>query len=232
MGYEEPGPTLKDFMKDLLGDGRPILASSGSFKSNAKPTKDIEMAGIYRIKLCLLGEEKIAPLENWLLKMGHGIWICFESGYQIRSSNAFAYRQLSGGSWNLRDGVEVSRTAKGSFVSLTGIYRKASYASRMSKAGDRGGKADLIKRCGVAMLLWHNGVAYLEKPESSHISRKLVERISITREGNWVCLNTDDAMKIDSGLATAGGRIRDQHGGWILGYNRNLGRFSVFNAEL
>ncbi|MBA0855840.1 hypothetical protein Goshw_019902, partial [Gossypium schwendimanii] len=39
MGYEEPGPTLKDFMKDLLGDGGPILASSG-------------------IKLRLLGEEK------------------------------------------------------------------------------------------------------------------------------------------------------------------------------
>ncbi|MFQ6629209.1 hypothetical protein Gotur_007170 [Gossypium turneri] len=51
-------------------------------------------------------------------------------------------------------------------------------------------------------------------------------------EGNWVCLNTDDAMKIDSGLATAGGTIRDRHGGWILGYNRNLGRFSIFNAEL
>ncbi|MBA0828389.1 hypothetical protein Goarm_013066, partial [Gossypium armourianum] len=59
IGYEEPGPTLKDFMKDLLGDGGPILASSGSFKSNAKPTKDIEMACFYRIKLCLLGEEKV-----------------------------------------------------------------------------------------------------------------------------------------------------------------------------
>ncbi|KAK5839466.1 hypothetical protein PVK06_008260 [Gossypium arboreum] len=39
-------------------------------------------------------------------------------------------------------------------------------------------------------------------------------------------------MKIDFGLATVGETIRDRHRGWILGYNKNLGRFSVFNAEL
>ncbi|MBA0702663.1 hypothetical protein Goari_020601 [Gossypium aridum] len=41
----------------------------------------------------------------------------------------------------------------------------------------------------------------------------------------------DGAMKLDSGLATRGA-LRDRYGGWIIGYNRNLGQCYVLNAEL
>ncbi|MBA0735437.1 hypothetical protein Gogos_019286, partial [Gossypium gossypioides] len=34
-------------------------------------------------------------------------------------------------------------------------------------------------------------------------------RRSVTGESNWVDLNTDGAMKLDSGMATAGGILKD-----------------------
>ncbi|MBA0605615.1 hypothetical protein Godav_018169 [Gossypium davidsonii] len=38
-------------------------------------------------------------------------------------------------------------------------------------------------------------------------------------------------MKLDSRLASVGGALRDRYGGWIIGYNKNLGRCFVLNAE-
>ncbi|MBA0733032.1 hypothetical protein Gogos_017084 [Gossypium gossypioides] len=71
------------------------------------------------------------------------------------------------------------------------------------------------KKCGVGSSLWKSDTG-----------------ISDNEEGNWVCLNMDGAMKLDSGLATAGGALRDRHEGWIIGCNRNLARCSVLNPEL
>ncbi|MBA0667708.1 hypothetical protein Goklo_000763, partial [Gossypium klotzschianum] len=56
--------------------------------------------------------------------------------------------------------------------------------------------------------------------------------MSATRAGTWVCLNSDGAVKLDTGLVAAKGVLRGRHGGWILGFNRSLGYCSVFNAEL
>ncbi|MBA0602483.1 hypothetical protein Gorai_002663, partial [Gossypium raimondii] len=56
--------------------------------------------------------------------------------------------------------------------------------------------------------------------------------MSATRAGTWVCLNSDGAVKLDTGLVAAEGVLRGRHGGWILGFNRSLGYCSVFNAEL
>ncbi|KAH1067026.1 hypothetical protein J1N35_032013 [Gossypium stocksii] len=39
-------------------------------------------------------------------------------------------------------------------------------------------------------------------------------------------------MQLDTGLATAGGVVRDKEGQWIMGFHRFLGKCSVFNAEL
>ncbi|XP_016730171.1 uncharacterized protein [Gossypium hirsutum] len=41
--------------------------------------------------------------------------------------------------------------------------------------------------------------------------------------GNWVRLQTDGAMKIDSSYATTGGVLKDENGEWLLGFNRCLG---------
>lgn len=45
---------------------------------------------------------------------------------------------------------------------------------------------------------------------------------------NWVQLNFDGAVKIDSGKTASGGVLRDWEGKWISGYNRCLGKCSVF----
>ncbi|KAK5784578.1 hypothetical protein PVK06_039104 [Gossypium arboreum] len=45
-------------------------------------------------------------------------------------------------------------------------------------------------------------------------------------------LNTDGAVQIESGNAAVGGVVHNANGDWILGYNRHLGKCSIFNAEL
>ncbi|XP_016690650.1 uncharacterized protein [Gossypium hirsutum] len=50
--------------------------------------------------------------------------------------------------------------------------------------------------------------------------------MSIIEEGNWVILNTDGAVKLNSKLATAREVLKDRNGAWILGFNRSLGCYS------
>ncbi|MBA0669802.1 hypothetical protein Goklo_025297, partial [Gossypium klotzschianum] len=53
---------------------------------------------------------------------------------------------------------------------------------------------------------------------------------ALSYAGTCVYLNTDGAVQTNTGLSTAGGMIRDETGKWILGYNRFLGKSSVFVA--
>ncbi|KAH1055550.1 hypothetical protein J1N35_033615 [Gossypium stocksii] len=49
---------------------------------------------------------------------------------------------------------------------------------------------------------------------------------------NSIFLNIDGAVQLQSGNAAAGGVVCDANGDWIFGYNRRLGKCSIFNAEL
>ncbi|KAK5825672.1 hypothetical protein PVK06_020530 [Gossypium arboreum] len=50
--------------------------------------------------------------------------------------------------------------------------------------------------------------------------------------GTCVYLNIDGSVQMNTGFSTAGGMNRDETEKWILGYNRFLGKSSVFVAEL
>ncbi|MBA0559227.1 hypothetical protein Golob_016203, partial [Gossypium lobatum] len=45
-------------------------------------------------------------------------------------------------------------------------------------------------------------------------------------------LNIDGAVQVRSRSAAAGGVMRNENGGWILGYNKFLGNCLILNAEL
>ncbi|MBA0831051.1 hypothetical protein Goarm_015541, partial [Gossypium armourianum] len=47
-----------------------------------------------------------------------------------------------------------------------------------------------------------------------------------------IFLNTDGVVQLESENATAGGVVHDANRDWIFGYNRRLGKCSIFNAEL
>lgn len=47
-----------------------------------------------------------------------------------------------------------------------------------------------------------------------------------------IILNTDDSVQEDSRNAAVGGVLRDEKGEWIFGYNKYLGKCSIFDAEL
>lgn len=51
-------------------------------------------------------------------------------------------------------------------------------------------------------------------------------------QGNWVCLNIHGLVKKAINFAAIGGIMRDRNGRWILGFNRYLGNYSLFDAEL
>ncbi|MFQ6655347.1 hypothetical protein Gotur_025940 [Gossypium turneri] len=72
------------------------------------------------------------------------------------------------------------------------------------------------KELGLAIYLFSKGTAFYG-----------VEYRDVNiEEGNWVILNTDGAVKLNSKLATARGVFKDRNGGWILGFNRSLGCYS------
>ncbi|KAK5820536.1 hypothetical protein PVK06_025583 [Gossypium arboreum] len=45
-------------------------------------------------------------------------------------------------------------------------------------------------------------------------------------------INTDRAVQLESRKAAAGEVVHDTNEDWIFGYNRGLGKCSIFNAEL
>ncbi|KAG8502624.1 hypothetical protein CXB51_000013 [Gossypium anomalum] len=49
---------------------------------------------------------------------------------------------------------------------------------------------------------------------------------------DWLKVNTDGARKTNTGLAAAGGVLRDHNGGWKAGFARNIGVYSIVEANL
>lgn len=45
-------------------------------------------------------------------------------------------------------------------------------------------------------------------------------------------INTDGSFKGSTGMAAAGGVLRDEHGNWVGGFIMNSGLSNVENAEL
>ncbi|MBA0573916.1 hypothetical protein Golob_001164, partial [Gossypium lobatum] len=50
--------------------------------------------------------------------------------------------------------------------------------------------------------------------------------------GNWVHINIDGVVQLDLGLVVAGGVVCDENRDWVFGYNRYLGKCSIFYVEL
>ena len=48
----------------------------------------------------------------------------------------------------------------------------------------------------------------------------------------WIRLNTEGASSGNPGLAGRGGILRNEHGEWIKGFSRNIGRATSFAAKL
>ncbi|KAK8537856.1 hypothetical protein V6N12_044002 [Hibiscus sabdariffa] len=48
----------------------------------------------------------------------------------------------------------------------------------------------------------------------------------------WHKLNTDGAVCVDSGMASCGGVLRTDAGGWVIGFSKRLGICTVLEAEL
>ena len=48
----------------------------------------------------------------------------------------------------------------------------------------------------------------------------------------WCKLNTDGVASGNSGLVGCGGIVRDEHGGWLVGFSRQIGITTSFVAEL
>ncbi|MBA0874644.1 hypothetical protein Goshw_019981, partial [Gossypium schwendimanii] len=49
---------------------------------------------------------------------------------------------------------------------------------------------------------------------------------------NWVHINIDGVVQLDLGLVVAGGVVCDENRDWVFGYNRYLGKCSIFYVEL
>ncbi|KAK9036128.1 hypothetical protein V6N11_078144 [Hibiscus sabdariffa] len=48
----------------------------------------------------------------------------------------------------------------------------------------------------------------------------------------WHKLNTDGAVCVESGMASCGGVIRTDAGGWVIGFSKRLGIYTALEAEL
>ncbi|MFQ6620002.1 hypothetical protein Gotur_000429 [Gossypium turneri] len=48
----------------------------------------------------------------------------------------------------------------------------------------------------------------------------------------WIHTRSDGAIKINIGCSVAGEVLRDHNGKWIIGFNRRLGKCSIFEVEL
>ncbi|MBA0614762.1 hypothetical protein Godav_015008 [Gossypium davidsonii] len=59
-----------------------------------------------------------------------------------------------------------------------------------------------------------------------------VPTVVVPKLGNWIQLNSNEAVKEESGFVMIGGVLRDRYDGWIIGYNRSMGICSVLDFEL
>ncbi|MBA0739474.1 hypothetical protein Gogos_012743 [Gossypium gossypioides] len=55
--------------------------------------------------------------------------------------------------------------------------------------------------------------------------------VVVPKLGNWIQLNSDKAVKEESGFVMIGGVLRDRYGGCIIGYNKCVGICSVLDFD-
>ncbi|KAH1047349.1 hypothetical protein J1N35_038133 [Gossypium stocksii] len=65
-----------------------------------------------------------------------------------------------------------------------------------------------------------------------YVSKRNTTNSRLILAGNWIKLNMDGAVWVDSGFTTAGGVMHDMKENWILEFNRFLGVCSVLEAKL
>ena len=65
------------------------------------------------------------------------------------------------------------------------------------------------------------------------LNRHVIKRVWWEKSPHgWVKLNTDGTAEGNSGLASYGGLIRDDHRNWMVGFARRIGTCTSFVAEL
>ncbi|KAK5783738.1 hypothetical protein PVK06_038251 [Gossypium arboreum] len=65
-----------------------------------------------------------------------------------------------------------------------------------------------------------------------NISNQQVPTIVVSKLGNWIQLNSDRAIKEESGFATIKGVLHNRYNEWVIGYNRCMHICSVLDSEL
>ncbi|KAL1073823.1 hypothetical protein V6Z11_D11G249500 [Gossypium hirsutum] len=166
------------------------------------------------------------------------VWVrSISRSFSIKS----AYRMLRERTWNSSDDawhmVETSHIGRAEKAR----YREEERCTVCGSAPKDVGHA--VRDCSTAKEVWSqlipvekqglysSAVQCSSSLKVSHSMRQNV-RMSVNGEGSWICLNSDGTLKLDFGLAAAGAVLRDCHGGCFLGFIRNLGHCSVFNAKL
>ncbi|XP_028772275.1 uncharacterized protein LOC114729445 [Neltuma alba] len=76
---------------------------------------------------------------------------------------------------------------------------------------------------------WQKAKSFQTIP--AEIRGEEVSRRWITPEKDWVKVNSDGSSRGNPGRAGCGGVIRDHHGAWIVGYCRDVGWSTAFEAE-
>ncbi|KAK5802901.1 hypothetical protein PVK06_030530 [Gossypium arboreum] len=86
----------------------------------------------------------------------------------------------------------------------------------------------ILRDCAVAKEVWNQVLPVLK------VDAKRSFNCTIEEEPfeDPIFLTTDGAVQIETGNGAASGIIRNANGDWILGYNRHLGKCSIFNAKL
>nr|AIK35195.1 LINE-type retrotransposon LIb DNA [Ipomoea batatas] len=88
-----------------------------------------------------------------------------------------------------------------------------------------------------------NAIVKIAEQEASEAQRFLLPHAGPLRarqlwipwsppQPGFVKMNSDGAMKANSGMASAGGLLRDHMGNWIVGFSTNIGHTNSFLAEL
>ncbi|MBA0603244.1 hypothetical protein Gorai_003397 [Gossypium raimondii] len=79
----------------------------------------------------------------------------------------------------------------------------------------------ILKDCTIAKAIWRQDTTKIHE-----------------RGANWSCFfgllawRIYGAVQLHSGNAAAEEIVRDETGDWVFGYNRYLGKYSIFDAEL
>ncbi|MBA0873333.1 hypothetical protein Goshw_000925, partial [Gossypium schwendimanii] len=74
------------------------------------------------------------------------------------------------------------------------------------------------------------GILYILKDCTT--AKAIWRQVIQSKSEKWLLMNTDGAVQLQYGNAVAEEIVRDETGDWVFGYNRYLGKCSIFDAEL